>query len=194
MCLLCIRRLAANPGYYSSELLAEDFRGGGAAAAERRRAFIAKFVDRLVNSSLDSLIELGCISLRLPEPWEQPSEASAADGAAEDNKPGEELTGFRLVLKQQQQEKDQQQAFEPIIEATPLGRIASFYYIQPQTAKRISDKMQVDASPLSFIDIFRLLTVAEEFSQMPLRYASSCCCCCNCYCGYCFNWWCCNFC
>ncbi|OEH75857.1 u5 small nuclear ribonucleoprotein helicase isoform 1 [Cyclospora cayetanensis] len=165
------RRLASNPGYYSSELLTEDTRGGSVAAAERRRQMIAKYLDRLVSSSLDTLLELGCISLRLPEPWEQAGDAACASADADttaEKEKDKQGTGFRQILLSQQQE--QHEMLEPIIEATPLGRIACFYYIAPKTSKMLQDKMQPEAPYLSFVDILRLLTDAEEFSQMPLRH------------------------
>ncbi|KAL8269770.1 hypothetical protein Esti_006299 [Eimeria stiedai] len=164
------RRLAANPGYYSADLLAEDTRGGGAAAAERRRQMIASYLDRLVSTALDTLLELGCICLRLPEPAEGPAAA-----AAEKKNEGEEdvvAVGFRKILLEQQEKRQQQQegVVEPIIEPTALGRIACLYYIAPETAKMLRDRMQPEASPLSFVDIVRLLSDVKEFAEMPLRH------------------------
>ena len=198
------RRLASNPGYYSQDLLREDTRrGGAAAAAERWRGMIAAYLDRLVSTSLDTLLELNCISLRLPRPEEEetPAEGPAAAAAAAAAATGDEPpTGLRkaqleqLLQKQQQQE---QPMFEPIIEATPLGRIACLYYIKPSSARMLQDKMQPEGPPLSFVDLLRLLSDVHEFAEMPLRYSnyyyyyyccccssssSSCCCCCCCCC------------
>ncbi|KAK8385131.1 hypothetical protein O3P69_012135 [Scylla paramamosain] len=53
------------------------------------------------------------------------------------------------------------------IEATPLGRISSFYYISHHTIEIFHEKLQAN---LSIEDLMQLLTEANEYAELPVRH------------------------
>jgi activating signal cointegrator complex subunit 3 len=48
-----------------------------------------------------------------------------------------------------------------------MGFIASSYYLKHQTVKKFSDNLKPG---LSFKDLLRILSDAEEFKETPLRH------------------------
>lgn len=50
---------------------------------------------------------------------------------------------------------------------TPLGHIASYYYLQHKTVKTFQERLKGE---LSMEDLIKILVDAEEFSLLPVRH------------------------
>lgn len=179
-----LRRLTSNPSYYDPSLMIQDMasqRHSSSSSSSNRRAAIAAFVDSAVCTALDELLAAEALRLRMPTPEEIE--------AKEREKEQEEM----LMMKGKDRSiREEGSLLEPILESTPLGRIACMNYISPRTAKKLSDALkpqqeEVDDESLSglvgghsyerksrgryltFVDLVRLLSDVEEFKQMPVR-------------------------
>lgn len=51
--------------------------------------------------------------------------------------------------------------------STPLGLIASYYYLQHKTVKIFHERLKGE---LSMDDLIKILADAEEFSLLPVRH------------------------
>lgn len=51
--------------------------------------------------------------------------------------------------------------------STPLGRIASYYYLQHKTVKTFQERLKGE---LGIDDLIKVLADAEEFSLLPVRH------------------------
>ncbi|KFG64239.1 activating signal cointegrator 1 complex subunit 3 [Toxoplasma gondii RUB] len=76
-----------------------------------------------------------------------------------------------------EEEDDGPTSLEPVLESTPLGRIACVNYISPKSAKMLSDALrparaEEENRRLSFVDIVKLLADVPEYKQMPVRCAN----------------------
>ncbi|KFH11918.1 putative activating signal cointegrator 1 complex subunit 3 [Toxoplasma gondii VAND] len=74
-----------------------------------------------------------------------------------------------------EEEDDGPTSLEPVLESTPLGRIACVNYISPKSAKMLSDALRPAQAEdenrrLSFVDIVKLLADVPEYKQMPVRH------------------------
>lgn len=149
-------------------------------SSSSRRAAIAAFVDSAVCTALDELLAADALKLRMPTPEEIE--------AREREKEEEEM---QKMTKDRSTTRDEGGLLQPILESTPLGRIACMNYISPRTAKKLSDALkprqeEEDGESLSalgldshegrsrgksltFVDLVRLLSHVEEFKQMPVR-------------------------
>lgn len=160
------RRLTSNPSYYDPSLMVQDMTSGDSrSSSSSRRAAIAAFVDSAVCTALDDLLATDALKLRMPT--------------------RDEMEGSQEGEKEETLGGGGGGPLEPILESTPLGRIACLNYISPRTAKKLSDALKFqEYDPaqsldenyderrrrrLNFVDIIKLLSDVDEFKQMPVR-------------------------
>ncbi|PHJ16599.1 activating signal cointegrator 1 complex subunit, partial [Cystoisospora suis] len=178
------RRLTSNPSYYDPSLMIQDMASSSqlrsssssSTSSSSRRAAIAAFVDSAVCTALDELLAADALKLRMPTP----EEITEKEQEKEEDMGTMKMKGGSIG--------DEGGLLEPILESTPLGRIACMNYISPRTAKKLSDALnprqgeQDDQSALgghscergsrgrylTFVDLVRLLSEVDEFKQMPV--------------------------
>jgi hypothetical protein len=59
---------------------------------------------------------------------------------------------------------------EGLVEATMVGRIASFYYLQHETMSLMSNHLHEDTN---FKSVLQVLSSAPEYDELPVRLITS---------------------